>query len=571
VHVARKALRDVRGLAIGGGLAVFAIVFLHAAIYPEYGEQSGIEYPEALKGIFGEAGTILSPEGYTTAYLSNILVFVAILAVIAGSAATAGEEGAGTLDLLLAQPVTRVRLLAGKAAGIAFGLALVSAASVPAYMLGQIFADNRISPGRFAEAILTSFPVAILFLAFALWAGASLSSRAAAATLGGGLAVVAYLLNLLGAAVGFLHGPRRLSPFYWGDASHVFFHGFDWVRAGGMLGVAALFFLLSAGAFARRDIASGKRESTLWRLGRRAGAARPGELRMTRFEGKFAGRLGLSRKAFGDVRTALLSCSAVTFLTAVMDVAIYPWYRDALKDFEYPDALKGMLGEAGSIVTPEGFLASEYFSLVPLLLVTVAIIAGTGATAGEEGAGTLDLLLAQPVTRRRLLASKAAGIAFGLTLAALAGIPGFVLTRMLVDFAIPVSHFVAAILNMLLLALLYFALALWAGATLPNRTAAVMLTAGAVVAGFLLTTLTAAVDWLGTPRKLSPFYWSDASHVLIRGFDPARSLPLALSTLAFLILAFVSFERRDIAAGRREWSMRWLKRRRAVHTPVGTR
>jgi len=47
------------------------------------------------------------------------------------------------------------------------------------------------------------------------------------------------------------------------------------------------------------------------------------------------------------------------------------------------------VGEAGSITFPEGFLTAEFFSTMPFVLITMAIIAGTGALAGEEAGGTL--------------------------------------------------------------------------------------------------------------------------------------------------------------------------------------
>ena len=49
--------------------------------------------------------------------------------------------------------------------------------------------------------------------------------------------------------------------------------------------------------------------------------------------------------------------------------------------------------------------------MVPLLLLIAAIGAGARATAGEEERGTLDLLLANPISRRRLVLEKLAALA----------------------------------------------------------------------------------------------------------------------------------------------------------------
>lgn len=44
--------------------------------------------------------------------------------------------------------------------------------------------------------------------------------------------------------------------------------------------------------------------------------------------------------------------------------------------------------------------------VVPLVLLAYAIVEGTGAIVGEEERGTLDLLLSNPLTRRRVVVEK---------------------------------------------------------------------------------------------------------------------------------------------------------------------
>ncbi len=80
---------------------------------------------------------------------------------------------------------------------------------------------------------------------------------------------------------------------------------------------------------------------------------------------------------------------------------------DLDKYFEtLPEALRNAIG-TGSISSPVGYLRSEIFSTMgPLLLLILAIGAGARATAGEEEGKTLDLLLANPVTRRTVVLQK---------------------------------------------------------------------------------------------------------------------------------------------------------------------
>jgi len=263
-----------------------------------------------------------------------------------------------------------------------------------------------------------------------------------------------------------------------------------------------------------------------------------------------------------DVRTSTIAVAVVNLAMALIDVLLYPQYRETLKDFDASGIYAGFLGEAGSLTSPEGFLSAEFFSWIPLLLITVAVIGGTGAFAGEESAGTLDLLLAQPISRRRLVLEKSAALSLAIAVAALASFPGFLLARLFVDFDLSYTRILEAVANMLPVTLLFLALALWGSAALPGRGAAAMLSIGVVVVTYFLNTIGAAVSLLDTPRKLSPFYWADGSHVLIHGFDPLRAGGLLAVAAIFLALAVVSFERRDIATGSREWSLRGLLHRR---------
>ncbi len=578
----RKGARDARGVAIAGGLAVVAIVALHTSVYPQYGELGNMDYPEAMRGIFGQAGSIARPEGYIAAFWTNTLMLVAVLAVIVGSAATASEERDGTLDVLLAQPVSRARLLLGKGAGIALALTVAMLLAWPAFVLANLYAGLDISAAGFAAVTLSGVPLVVLFLAFALWAGAVMPSRAGAALAASTVVVALYFLFMLGTAVPLLDGPRRATPFYWSDAAHVLIDGFDWLRAAGELLLAGALVALAVRAFERREIATGNGAPVSWwgwlaRLrhprggGAAAGvvAAGAGPRGVARLGGAYAGRLGVARKTWRDVRLAAIASGIAAFVFALLLVGLYPAYRDALAGFEYPGALQGLLGEAGSFASPEGFLSGEFFGFAPLILIAMAILAGTGAIAGEEGAGTLDVLLAQPVGRVRLLVVKAAVIAVALALALAAALPGFWLGRQVADMDMAVTRFAAALVPAILVTLLFLALALLAAVSLPDRSAAATATAAALVAAYLVHTLSFTVGWLAGPDRLTPFYWADASHVLVDGFDPARVAVLIAVTAALFALALWRFARRDVVIGRRERGAWWRPARPAarIHLP----
>jgi len=281
-------------------------------------------------------------------------------------------------------------------------------------------------------------------------------------------------------------------------------------------------------------------------------------------------RLVLARKAFRDSRVTAIGGGILSFALALMYVLLFPSIRESFEEMDLPEYMESFAGAAGSYSTPAGYLATEFFSAVPITLIIFAIVAGTAATAGEESAGTIDLLLAQPIRRWRIIVEKALGIAAAVSVALLAGLPGIFLGQLFVDFDIGPLRLVAAMLATLPLLFLFASLAMLLGAALPTRAMAVAVaTAGAVLA-YVVHTLGILVDELSEVRKLTPFYWSDASKALIGDFEVWRSLVLLAVAAGLVALAAVAFERRDIAGGRVGgwWKQFRRGRKGREHAPV---
>jgi Cu-processing system permease protein len=88
-------------------------------------------------GLDSTSGLALQAFGRTTATLMNLCLLLApLVAVLMGAGAIAGERERGTLEHLLAQPLTRTGLLLGKHAGLLTALSVATVAGfVPAGVL----------------------------------------------------------------------------------------------------------------------------------------------------------------------------------------------------------------------------------------------------------------------------------------------------------------------------------------------------------------------------------------------------------------------------------------------------
>jgi len=154
-------------------------------------------------GLDSTSGLALQAFGRTTATLMNLCLLLApLVAVLMGAASIAGERDRGTLEHLLAQPLSRTGLLISKHAGLLLALTL---ATLAGFLPAGVLLIARGGAGMLGHYLL--FP-AIASLAGAAMAGVglliSVSSRSAVQAQGAGVFawfgfVLLYDLVLIGA------------------------------------------------------------------------------------------------------------------------------------------------------------------------------------------------------------------------------------------------------------------------------------------------------------------------------------------------------------------------------------
>jgi ABC-type Mn2+/Zn2+ transport system ATPase subunit/ABC-type transport system involved in multi-copper enzyme maturation permease subunit len=154
-------------------------------------------------GLGSTSGLGLQAFGRTTATLMNMCLLLSpLVAVLMGAAAIAGERERGTLDHLLAQPLTRSGLLLAKHVGL---LGVLAAATVAGFLPAGVLIASAAGGGIIGHYLI--FP-AIASLAAAAMCGVgiciSVSSRTAVQAQGAGIFtwfafVLLYDLVLVGA------------------------------------------------------------------------------------------------------------------------------------------------------------------------------------------------------------------------------------------------------------------------------------------------------------------------------------------------------------------------------------
>jgi ABC-2 type transport system permease protein len=258
----------------------------------------------------------------------------------------------------------------------------------------------------------------------------------------------------------------------------------------------------------------------------------------------------LFRKSMRDLRGQIfgwgLWMGAVLALTVGLFPSISDLYGDMLSDL--PDTWAGLIGE-GDLGTLAGYLSVEFFSYAPVALAVFAILAGGGLIVGEEVAGTMDLLLSQPVTRLRVALVKLS--AFTVSLVLIVGL--IFLCFIIAALLISETNSMRRVLNSLLL-LVPFELMLALAAAMLAQLFASRLVGGTMLAGFLV-----ASYMLDALSGMSPVLVDMRPLYLISYFQGAAALNgdiswvyLIVSLVAVAVLAIANvmfFVRRDIAAG----------------------
>jgi ABC-2 type transport system permease protein len=261
-------------------------------------------------------------------------------------------------------------------------------------------------------------------------------------------------------------------------------------------------------------------------------------------------------KALFDRRRSIVGWAIGVAAASLFVTLLFPVIRDTPEIIDllesYPEALLEVFGidDINTYTEPSGFLQTQLFSTyVPLILLIFAIGVGVRSIAGEEAEGTLDLLLANPVSRTRIVLENAG--AQVVLVVALAAVVFFAvwLTGFIFDEWVGAGEVFAAVFSAVLLALTFGFLALAAGAVTGRRGVSIAVASAAAVATFIFTGIAPVVDGLNWLERLSPFFYYLDHKPLTNGIHWGHAAILATLVLVFLGVAVWGFRRRDVGVG----------------------
>ena len=212
-------------------------------------------------------------------------------------------------------------------------------------------------------------------------------------------------------------------------------------------------------------------------------------------------------KSLWDQRRSLTWWSVGIAALAILTTRFYPSISGA---GDLGKALENLFsGGFTDLNSPEGFLNSQRYSLtVPIVFLIFAISAGSGAIAGEEERGTLDLLMSSPVTRSEVLVNKFAAMTVAISVLGAVLWARVALGAAIVDMDLSRWRSAQVVASGLLQRTAFGACALALGSATGRRGTSIAVASTAAVGTYFLNALAPLVDVLDPLTKLSPFHSS---------------------------------------------------------------
>ena len=246
----------------------------------------------------------------------------------------------------------------------------------------------------------------------------------------------------------------------------------------------------------------------------------------------------------------ILIWSVSMFILALVFTGLYDSFKGEITDMmgNAPKLMEAMMGPISEdAVTPEIWLGIELYGLLfPILLAIIAVSAGASAIGTEEESGTIELILASPISRGRVVLEKSLGIMIQLGIVSGFLWVGIATGSLLFPFDVSLTN-------------VFFATAMgWIfGTTVAYITMSIQslkgrkglalgVGSGFVGLSYVIMVISGVLNGLNSLKYTSLFNYYDGRSVLINGLNETSfAVMLGLSGL-FLVVSLYGFYNRDV-------------------------
>ena len=263
--------------------------------------------------------------------------------------------------------------------------------------------------------------------------------------------------------------------------------------------------------------------------------------------------LTILRYAIGRYRGQIIGWGLSLAILGVVIIQVYDTLAAQQSQLEnllkgFPPELMVFFGDMNDYFSPKGYINTEFFSYMPLILGIYALLMGSSMIAGDEESGRLDLVMAYPVSRTGLFFGRV--LAFMIATLAVLAITyiGFIIGMRGTALDISAGEMALPFLSLYSMLLLFAALALLLSMLLPSARMAAMVSGLLLVASYFITSLARIDENLKGVAKFSPMNYYQGGEA-IGGMNWGWFGGIIGFAVLFTLLAWWRFERRDIRVG----------------------
>ncbi|MEE8518260.1 MAG: ABC transporter permease subunit [Dehalococcoidia bacterium] len=253
----RSAYRELRMAVIWWGLGIGLLLVFTVALWSSISEEYSKmieQLPEGWIAFFGDV-SLTTVEGYLSVeFFSYAPLILAVFAILAGSAALAGEESQGTLDLLLAEPVRRSRLVLAKGFALTAGAGVIVAIAAAMTWATVMAMDIDLSPGRTFGAFALLWPFVLALALLAMLLTLLLPGRAVVGSVLAAYLIASYILDSMSNIEPALADFRVLYITSYYQGTNALAGQIEWAYVIGLIGIVAVAWVACLPLFQRRDI-----------------------------------------------------------------------------------------------------------------------------------------------------------------------------------------------------------------------------------------------------------------------------------------------------------------------------
>ena len=538
-----KTLRDYRiailGLGIGMGLVVVSpMVSVDTLLSTPQAREQLI----ALAAQFSWNADVVAVDtigGYATFKIGIFIFLIAVWPILAGSRILRGEEERGSMDLLLSIPRPRVRIALEKLA------AMWTALFAMGVLIGLLaFAGGQKFGGDFSlgDALLFGLNLALvcaLIGTLALLISQFTQEPGTAAGWTGALVLIFIVLDMVRRVIPNAEWISRLSPIYYYNLSKPLIPSYG-VNVGAMLFLLALALILGGTAvwlFVRRDVGGTVPLPRGLRLPERT-PSRALPVGDWSLGSVYARSLGMI--AMPSLWWTLLIAGWATWVVVVVHQLEAKLSALLAASPAFVNLLKTIGGGDASLSA--GLLSAMFFFL-PLFLMAFAVTQVNSWSADEEN-GRLDLLLAAPQPRLKVMLGRFAALATAAIAISLVTLLATVVAASVAGVKLDMGNLAAATLGMVPLGLLVAAIG-YMGAGWLRTAADTGLLSFLLVAWFFISFIGPELKLPDATLKLSAFYYYGTP--LLHGLQVTSVVGVIAVAAIALGVGAVRFSRKDIA------------------------